>query len=91
MPFHSVGKGGRGAWEVALRYSYIDLTDEAIQGGAMDNWTTGINWYINPYCKWVFNYIRSEAQGRDYFPVNNPNSSLSSGTNVYATRVQIDF
>lgn len=91
MPFCSVGQGGRGAWEIALRYSYTDLTDEAIQGGTLDNWTTGINWYINPYCKWVFNYIRSEAQGRDYFPVNDPNSSLSSGTNIYATRVQIDF
>ncbi|MCC6507875.1 MAG: porin, partial [Pirellulaceae bacterium] len=91
MPFHSVGQGGRGAWEVAARYSTIDLSDEAIVGGDLTNWTVGLNWYINPYCKWVFNCIRANAEGPDRFPSTIPGTNISSSTNIYATRVQIDF
>lgn len=90
QPYNSIGNGGRGAWEIAWRYSYIDLSDDALIGGNMTNMTTGINWYLNPYCKWVFNYIHSWTEGRDYFP-NNANNTLASETGIYATRVQLDF
>src|SRR4029450_7317015 len=32
-PAHSVFEGGRGAWELVVRYSYADLSDGPIQGG----------------------------------------------------------
>ena len=64
-PFHSVSKGGGwGAWELASRWSYLDLNDNAIQGGDMQNLTTGLNWYVNPYCKCVFNHIHSWSESR---------------------------
>ncbi len=91
IPYHNLkfGSGGYGAVEVALRYSYLDLTDENIFGGEMDNLTAGINWYLNPYCKCVFNYIHSWVDGRDLNPPSfNP---ISSQTDAFGLRAQVDF
>lgn len=39
----------KGAWEVVARYSTLDLNDlsAGIEGGQADNFTLGVNWYIN--------------------------------------------
>ena len=46
-----------GAWELAARYSYLNLTDEdaAIYGGKANNYTFGLNWYANPNLKFQLN------------------------------------
>src|SRR5262249_27562782 len=51
-----------GAWQVGVRFSYLDLDDKAIQGGQVYDWTVGLNWYLNPNMKVQFNYI---AEHRD--------------------------
>lgn len=73
---------GLGAWEVAARYSYIDLNDHTIQGGTMSNMTAGVNWFCNPYSKVVFNYIHSWLDHR---------SGFNSEVNAFGIRAQVDF
>jgi len=45
----SVYQNGKGAWEVYSRYSNIDLTDGAINGGDMQIVTLGLNWWLTPF------------------------------------------
>ena len=53
--------GGKGAWEIAFRYSSIDLNDGAISGGEQDDWSLGLNWYPNPATRLMINYVHAEV------------------------------
>jgi phosphate-selective porin OprO and OprP len=70
VPFSSAG--GPGAWELALRYSRLDLdfhsgaagtgaTADAIRGGVQDIWTFGVNWYINANVKLMLNWLHIDV------------------------------
>lgn len=73
---------GWGAWELAARYSYIDLNSRDIEGGRLNDTTLGVNWYLNPYVKVQFNWIRAFLDN----PIHD-----SSMTNIYGLRTQMDF
>jgi phosphate-selective porin OprO/OprP len=56
-PFSNVGQnGGWGAWEVAARYSHLDLSDGDIDGGQESNFAAGLNWYLNQNFRLMFTY-----------------------------------
>ena len=56
-------KGGWGALEVGLRYSYLDLRDGPIDGGRMHIVMPGINWYWSRHARLEFNYGWSAVNG----------------------------
>jgi phosphate-selective porin OprO/OprP len=48
---------GRGAWELAARWDYLNLNDGPVQGGVMTGLTLGVNWFLNHNTRIEFNYI----------------------------------
>ncbi len=48
-----------GDLELALRYDYLNLNDKDVYGGAGENFTVGLNYYINNSVKVALNYMYS--------------------------------
>lgn len=76
---------GKGAWEVGYRWSYIDFRDAVSTAGNASrflNHTVGLNWYLNPYTRMMFNYVYSTEEA-----INHADGHLS----VFEMRAQVDF
>ena len=63
-----VTQGGWGAVELAFRYSNTDLTDGTLEGGEMDIYSLGVNWWFSRSASLSVNYRhvsldRSAIQG----------------------------
>jgi phosphate-selective porin OprO/OprP len=56
----SVYQGGWGAWELALRWTELDLTDAEIEGGEMQVLSAAVNWWLTSYFSFNFYYRRIE-------------------------------
>lgn len=76
------GVTGIGAWEVAARWSFIDLNDAGVEGGYLYDMTYGATWYLNAYTKSMFNYVRANLKD----PVQG-----SSTADLFVWRVQFEF
>jgi phosphate-selective porin OprO/OprP len=55
-----------GAWEVAARFSTLDLNDDDVQGGKEENITLGINWYSQVHWRFMGNLIKVNAHDGPY-------------------------
>ena len=53
---------GPGAWELALRYSYLDLDDGLLDFGELQDLTVGLNWYLNNNARIMWNYIHADQR-----------------------------
>jgi phosphate-selective porin OprO/OprP len=50
-------RGRYGAWQLALRYDRVNLTDADFVGGEEANLTAGLNWYANRNLRMSMNYV----------------------------------
>ena len=57
-PNNNYGENGWGAIELAVRLSSMDLT--TANAGTLEDITVGINWYLNPNTRVMFNYVIGE-------------------------------
>ena len=71
-------EGDWGAWELAARYSYLNLNDDDIRGGILGDLTLGLNWQFNPNMRWMVNYIHSHRNG-------------AGGADIIATRLAVNI
>jgi phosphate-selective porin OprO/OprP len=75
------GKSGWGAWELAERFSYVNLDSANVHGGRLSMLMTGVNWYLHSHVKCRFEYGFGRVGGRQ------PEGNL----NVFQTRMEVDF
>ncbi len=75
-------KGGSGAWEAALRWSRLDLESAHVKGGILQDWTLGLNWYLNPNTRVMWNYVYGRLAGGD-----RPDGWIQ----LFLMRFQVDF
>jgi phosphate-selective porin OprO and OprP len=79
---------GKGAWELKYRFSYLDDFDGGLTGitpypGTFADHTFGMNWYLNPYMRMMFEYINSG--------INRFNGAGEGNLNIFQMRAAIDF
>ncbi len=55
--------GTWGAWQVAARISYLDLSSATVNGGRVMESTLGLNWWWNRYLRWQLNYGYTVIEG----------------------------
>ncbi len=80
---------GRGAWELAYRFSYIDMLDGLTTKGAgiATDHTFGLNWYLNPFTRLEFNYVHSI----DTYNVATASRITGGNLDIFEMRVAMDF
>jgi phosphate-selective porin OprO/OprP len=83
-----------GAWEVAFRYSNLNLNNKQVYGGSEKDMTFGLNWYANSHVRVALNYIIAKANATS---VSNPGSRPTATEadkrklNALAARLQLTF
>jgi len=99
-PF-SLKNGDLGAWELAARYSKLDLnfneglvgfntlaTAGAIRGGKEEGYTVGINWYPNSAIRFLFDYQHEEV---DRIGTTAPFRQIGQNVDILTARAQLSF
>ena len=103
IPAHpfSLRDGGWGAWELAARYSYLNLNNHdhpgvsplvtgGVFGGRATGLAFGVNWYVNRNIRFMLNYIHEDV---NKIPQTTAGGTTSGGVqiNAIALRTQVAF
>lgn len=65
-PTANYGTEGNGALELTARLSALDLDGAGVPGGKLDDFTLGLNWYLNPNTRVMLNYVSGEVDDIDH-------------------------
>jgi phosphate-selective porin OprO/OprP len=77
------GERGPGAWQVGIRYGYLDLQNKGVNGATLHDIVLGLNWFLNPNAKFQWN-LAIDHRG--------PTPPGSSGwTYIFGGRLALDF
>ncbi len=90
-PKNTIENKGFGAVEILARYSVLDTSDSNAQttfgeretNGTTKDITFGVNWYLNPYVRVMYNFVNSDFGFKQPNPDENDNAHL--------IRFQMDF
>lgn len=77
------GFTGGGAWQVAARFSHLNLNSRDVRGGRVNDMTLGLNWFLNGNTKVQWNYFLADRDA--------PDSAGSGLIHGFGTRLAIDF
>ena len=83
------GQGGWGAWQLVVRYDFIDLNDKSVSGGETSAISAGLNWHWNPNTRILFNLIYADV--KSYGQAGPAPAGSSGELIIFAMRVQFDF
>jgi phosphate-selective porin OprO/OprP len=91
-PF-SLDGGGWGAWEIAGRYSTVDLNNQlgianGVAGGRQNVYTLALNWYVNRNVRFMFDYLHGNV-AKQVSPTNF--GDAGSKFDAFAMRTQVAF
>jgi phosphate-selective porin OprO/OprP len=73
---------GPGAWQLAFRVSYVNMTDGGLNGGRLTDTTLGLNWYLNRYMRMTSNWVHPMLV--------RPGTTFSTA-DLFAVRMQFEF
>jgi phosphate-selective porin OprO/OprP len=93
----SFDKPGWGAWEIAGRYSVLDLNfdpgvpgaappPDGIRGGEQKIWTVGLNWYPNNAIRFLLDYQHTNVNH-----LSSTGTSLDGRLDTVSLRAQVAF
>ena len=79
--------GTKGAWQVGVRYDWLNLNAGAIRGGLEQDLTLGVNWHWNPNARIQFNYVFAHVSnsGR-YLPTTPGNETAGPYGSMVGSR-----
>lgn len=103
----SPSNGGWGAWELAARYSVLDLNYReghagaatpvgGVRGGEQKIWTVGVNWYPNSVIRFAFDYEHVDVDRLGTIAAFDghaavANTQVGQDIDILALRSQISF
>lgn len=73
--------GSNGAWELKVRYDFIDNADASTER-EISQLSAGVNWYVNPNVRLMVEYVQGD---------NEPTGGTDVSGSLISTRAQFSF